>query len=106
MSRYLTFSVKRSGVAVPSLSAVRAQLDNISLSVIAGVSGAIPHNSFTFISLDGVPDIRQGDLLTDASTADTKTASGFAEYRASGEPEPFEGDHLEIQITRVTVKTT
>lgn len=97
MSRPITFSVTRSGVAVASLSRVRGRLDNISLAVVAGSGGAVPYNSYTFISTGrGVPDIRQGDQLTEVNGT---------KYRASGEPEPCDNDHLEIQITRIVGST-
>lgn len=105
MSKEYTFSVKRGGVTVSGLS-VHAQLDNISLQVIAGSNGAIPHNSFTLITIDSVPDIRQGDLYIDATTADSKTASGYAEYRVNGNPDFFYQDHVEVMLTRIVVKTT
>src|SRR5882724_3624330 len=104
MGKEYSFSVKRAGTVVSGLT-VRARLDDISLMVIAGSSGAVPYNSYTLISLGGVPDVRQGDLLIDASTADTKTPSGYAEYRVSGSPEPFDTDHLEAMRTRVASKT-
>ncbi len=104
MGKEYSFSVKRGGTTVSGLT-VRARLDDISLMVIAGSGGAIPHDSYTLISLGGVPDVRRGDLLIDASTADSNTASGYAEYRVSGKPEPFDTDHLEVMIVRVVGKT-
>jgi hypothetical protein len=104
MGKEYSFSVRRSGTLVSGLT-VRGRLDDISAVVIAGSGGAIPYNSKTFISLGGVPDVRQGDMLIDTHQADTNTPSGYAEYRVSGSPEEFDTDHLESQITRVVSKT-
>lgn len=106
MSTLTKVTVKRSGAQV--LQHVNVQIDNISLSVIAGSGGAIPFNSFMLYAL-GAPDIRQGDLLIDESTlaynSDSKTTSGKIEYRVNGNVETFDADHLETMVVRVMEKT-
>lgn len=95
MSENLFVNTKRQGVA--HLSSVPIRLDNISPVVIAGAGGAIPYNSYTLFSLQGVPDILNGDLLLDTASTD--------QYRVCGNPEMFEGDHLEVMVEKVVVKT-
>jgi len=92
MSRDIRVSVKRKDALVNGLLNVPARIENISLVVIAGSGGAIPYNSFTFYSLEGVPDIKQGDLLTDLKTGET--------YRVNGTPDPHDEDHLEVMIVK------
>lgn len=94
----------------PIATGVEVQLDNISEFVVASSGGAIPNNSYTLISLGGgIPDIQNGDLLIDEGTEpwniDTHTSSGKAEYRASGTPDIYPYDHMEIRVTRFVEKT-
>lgn len=95
MARSIFVNTKRAGVA--HLSNVPIRTDNISLVVIAGSNGAIPFNSFTAYSLQGIPDIAQGDELFDTGSTD--------HYRVSGLPEIHDSDHLAVMITKVVVKT-
>lgn len=85
---------------------VSVQLDNVSLYVMLAAQGLIPENSYTLISLQGVPNIQRGDLLIDEGlnswNYDTSTQSGKAEYRVSGNPEFFGFHHMEVQVTRYT----
>ncbi len=85
-------SVKRGGSPVAGLQTVPVRLVEISPIVIAGSGGAIPYNSLTLYSRVGVPDIRQGDLLTD-------TVSG-ATYRAGGTPIVHDMSYLSIQVEK------
>jgi hypothetical protein len=95
VAKNLLVSTKRAGVA--HLSNVPIRLDNISPIVIAGAGGAIPYNTFTLYSLQGIPDIAQGDLLLDTASTD--------QYRVSGTVEVFDADHIECLIEKVVVKT-
>jgi hypothetical protein len=97
MSRETRVSVKRGGVQVAGLEREPVQIDSISLSVIAGSNGAIPHNSFMLYSLARVIDVLQSDTVTDLKTNLT--------YRVSGEPEHFDRDHTEVMITLPKVGT-
>jgi len=107
MSIVTTVTVKRAGVQ--QHTGISVQLDNISAIVIANSGGAIPTNSSTLISLQGVPDILHDDLLIDEGVAaynlDARTTSGKAEYRVSGNPEIYPFDHLESMVTRNVGKT-
>lgn len=95
MARDIFVNTKRAGVA--HLYNVPIRLDNISPIVIAGAGGAIPYNSYMLFSLQGVPDIIQGDLLSDTKSTD--------QYRVSGNEETFDGDHLEVMVEKTKVKT-
>lgn len=95
MAKDLFVNTRRSGVA--HLSNVPIRLDNISPIVIAGAGGAIPYNSYILFSLQGLPDIAQGDLCSDTASTD--------QYRVSGNPETFDADHLEVLVEKVVVKT-
>src|SRR5436190_220598 len=92
MSKNISVSVKRAGVAISGLASVPVRLDNISPVVIAGAGGAIPNYSYELYSLQGTPDVRSGDLLTD-------TVSG-EQYRVSGNVEIFDFDHIECLIVK------
>jgi hypothetical protein len=102
-----TVTVKRA--SVQKYTNIAVQLDNISAVVIANSGGAIPTNSYNLISTQGVPDILHDDLLIDEGTnawnVDTRTTSGKAEYRVSGNPEVYPFDHLESMVTRNVSKT-
>jgi hypothetical protein len=95
MTKFLFVNTTRKGV--PHLTNEPIQLDNISPIVIAGAGGAIPYNSYMLYSLQGVPDIVNGDLLFDTKSSD--------QYRVSGNEETFDGDHLEVMVEKTVVKT-
>lgn len=95
MAKNLFVNTQRRGASHLSNEPIR--LDNISPIVIAGSGGAIPYNSYMLFSLRGIPDIAQGDLLLDTASSD--------QYRVSGTVETFDGDHLEVMIEKVMVRT-
>ena len=95
MAKSIFVNTKRAGTA--HLSNVPIRLDNISPIVIAGSGGAIPYNSYMLYSLQGIPDIAQGDLLLDTASSD--------QYRTSGTVEIFDADHLECLVEKVVIKT-
>lgn len=65
--------------------------------VQGGAGGAVPYNFLELYSLRGVPDIRQGDVLTD-------TVSG-QQYRTSGTVFKYDQSFLKVEITRYTAGT-
>lgn len=95
MARSIFVDTKRAGAT--HLSNVPIRLDNISPIVIAGAGGAIPYNSYMLFSLQGIPDIIQGDLLLDTASSD--------QYRTSGTVEILDADHIECLVEKVVVKT-
>jgi hypothetical protein len=76
---------------------VPIRLDNVSPLVLAGAGGAIPYNTYEMYTLQGIPDIQQGDLLLDTHSTD--------QYRVSGNPEILDTDHIECLIEKVVSKT-
>src|SRR5579875_3740152 len=92
MAKNITVTVKRAGNVVNT--ALDLRLDNISPIVIAGSGGAIPYTSYMAYTLGAVYDaggnllVQQGDLWTDIASGE--------QYRASGNPEVFDEDHIEV----------
>jgi hypothetical protein len=101
MAKDITVSVKRAGNVVNT--ALDLRLDNISPIVIAGLGGAIPYSSYMAFTLGAVYDaqgnllIQQGDLWTDIVSGE--------QYRASGNPEIFDEDHIECLCEKAKVNT-
>ncbi len=101
MAKDITVTVRRAGNIVnPALD---LRLDNISPIVIAGSGGAIPYNSYLAFTLGAVYDalgnilVQQGDLWTDIVSGE--------QYRASGNPEVFDEDHIEVLAEKTKVST-
>src|SRR5947207_14006361 len=100
MAKTITVSIKRSGTTVNP--GIDVRLDDISPLVIAGAGGSVPHYTHQLYT-DGVYDaqgnilILQGDLLTDLATIALATPE---QYRAAGNPEVFDEDHIECLMVK------
>ncbi len=97
MSRETFVNVQRGPAHTQVLSMVPIRIVEISPIVIAGSGGAIPNFSYNLYSRVGIPDIQNGDLLTDTSTGE--------KYRVSGLPFKYDSSFLKVMITRFGVAT-
>lgn len=92
MAGYETIvSVQRGGQPVPSLKYVSCRISYESKIVVAGDGKRVPVYEYWFHSRVGVPDIRQGDLLTDKQGL---------QYRVSGLPQPTDQSFLRVLIEK------
>lgn len=83
--------VTRAGVLNPAK--ILCRIDPISPIVIPGLGGQVPYNKYQFYSLNGIPDIAQGDILTD---------NNGTKYRTSGTNWKYALDHLECELALFT----
>lgn len=92
MSRETIVSVQRGKQRAMILPYVPVRLEEISAIVIASSGGAIPNTSTTLFSRVGIPDIRQGDFLTDTVTGE--------QWRVSGQTETYDNSYLKVMIDK------
>jgi hypothetical protein len=115
MSSFVSIQVRNTQGIKPYAFPVTMQIDNMGLIEAAAMGGAVanyPFDAYVFgvpLATDGNYLIQQGDMLIDQNVQpfdyDTKTASGKAEWRVAGIPEPFEASHVELKVIRYREKT-
>lgn len=99
--RISTLTQKRAGTTLRT--DVTSQIENMSQQEAAYYGGAGPYLRY-WIYPQGIYDIEQGDQFIDPFNADTKTTSGYREYRVINDPEPFPDSHMELVADRVRGK--
>jgi hypothetical protein len=92
----LVVSALRGGQPVASLANTPVRIVEKTIMVQTGQGGAIPYTTIRLFSREGVPDIRQKDLLT---------VTDGTIYRTSGIPIVHDSSYLSIELVHF-VETT
>lgn len=88
-------TVTRAKVLIPQ-KPLPFLIENISPITIANAGGKIATNSFWGYSRAGVPDVRNGDLLTDLNGV---------QYRVEGIPETADMSFMRVMLSKFMSKT-
>lgn len=94
MSKDIVVNVQRVNAAMPAISNISMQFDNLPVSEVLEYEGAARVERFSVYIL-GIYDIRQTDILIDTKNTDPVTATNYR-YRVIDIPEPFPDFHMQL----------